>query len=144
MVLTSNSSKTQFTKNKPCAITCHVSASYNLEGRWKVCLWSLCVIAKVVQDNVLQPPPGTILVYTVILTDTVIGDATASLLAVLLLFAKRALTKFTPAQLAYLRVKARQLTDISIKLADLNSKNIDFDGDETIVLVELHFRRAPV
>ena len=83
-------------------------------------------------------------VYANIVTDTIIGDATASLLAVLPLPAKRTPTKFTPAQLAYHRVKARQLMDISIKLADLNGKNIDFDGDETIVLVELHFRRASV
>ena len=144
MVLTSNSSKTQFTKNKPCAFTCHVPAAYNLEGRWEVCLWSLCATSKVVQDNVLEPQPGSMLVYTDIVTETVIGDATASLLAVLPLPAKRAPTKFTPAQLAYHRVKARQLTDISIKLADLNGKNIDFDCDETIVLIELHFHRAPV
>ena len=84
------------------------------------------------------------LVYTAILTDTVIGDATASLLSVLPLPAKRAPTKFTPAQLAYHLLKARQLTDISIKLTDLNGKSIDFDGVETIVLFEIHFRRAPV
>ena len=144
MVLTSNSRKTQFSKNKPCAFTCHVPVAYNLEGRWEVFLWGLCATSKVVQDNVLEPPPGSMLLYNDIVTDTVIGDATASLLAVLPLPAKRAPTKFTPAQLAYHRVKARQLTDISIKLADLNGKNIECDGDETIVLVELHFRRAPV
>ena len=84
------------------------------------------------------------LVYNDIFTDTVTGDAIASLLAVLHLPAKRAPTKFTPAQLAYHRVKARQLKDISIKLPDLTGKNIDFNGDKTIVIVELHFRRAPV
>ena len=91
--------------------------------------------SKVVQDNVLDPPPGFMLVNANIVTDTVISDATASLLAVLPIPAKRAPTKFTPAQIAYHRVKARQVTDISIKLADLNGKNIEFDGDETIVLV---------
>ena len=144
IVLTSNSSKTHFSKDKPCAFTCHVPAAYNLEGRWEVCLCSLYATSKVVQDNVLDPPPGFMLVYTDIVTDTVIGNATASLLAGLPLPAKPAPTIFTLAQLAYHRVKARQLTDILIKLADLNGKNIDFIVDETIVLVELHFRRAPV
>ena len=145
IVLTSNSSKKQYTKNKSCAFTCHIPASYNLEGRWEVCLWSLCATSKVVQDDLLDDPPGSMLVYTDIVTDTVIGDTTASLLAVLPLPAIQAPTKFTPSQLAYHRVKVKQLTDISIKLADLNAKEIEFDGlTEAIVLVELHFRRVPV
>ena len=81
IVLTSNSSKKQYTNNKTCAFTCHIPASYNLEGRWEVCLWSLCATSKVVQDDLLEDPPGSILVYTDIVTDTVIGDTTASLLA---------------------------------------------------------------
>ena len=110
-----------------------------------MCLWSLCATSKVVQDDLLEDPPGSMMVYTDIVTDTVIGDSTASLLAVLPLPIKRAPTKFTPVQLAYHRVKIKQLTDISIKLSDLNGKDIKFDGlGETIVLVELHFRRVPV
>ena len=144
IVLTSNTSKIHFTTNKTCAFTCHIPAPYNLEGRWEVCLWSLCATSKVVQDNVLEAPHDSMLVYTDIVTDTVIGDVTAPLLAVLPLPAKQAPAKFTPAQMAYHRVKVRQLTDISIKLADLNGKNIDFYGNETIVLVELHFRRPTV
>ena len=84
------------------------------------------------------------LVYTDMVTDTVIGDVTAPLLAVLPLPAKNSFAKFTPVQLAYHRARVQHLTNISIKLADLNGKNIDFDGNETIVLIELHFRRAPL
>ena len=96
------------------------------------------------QDNVLEDLPGSMLVYTDMVTDTVIGDVTAPLLAVLPLPAKNSPAQFTPAQLAYHRVRVQHLTDISIKLADLNGKDIDFDGNETIVLIELHFRRAPL
>ena len=46
--------------------------------------------------------------------------------------------------MAYHRVKIKQLTNISIKLADLNGNNIYFNNNETIVLVELHFRCPPV
>ena len=144
IVLTSNSSKSQFTRNKPCAFSNHIPTSINFEGRWEVCVWSLCATSKVVQDNVLEDPPGSMLVYTDMVTDTVIGDVTAPLLAVLPLPAKNSPAKFTPAQLAYHRVRVQHLTDISIKLADLNGKDIDFDGNETIVLIELHFRRAPL
>ena len=112
IVLTSNASNTHFTTNKTCAFTCHIPAAFNLEGRWEVCLWSLCATSKVVQDNALEAPPGSMLVYTDIFTDTVIGDVTAPLLAVLPLPAKQAPAKFTPAQMAYHRVKVRQLTDI--------------------------------
>ena len=66
------------------------------------------------------------LVYTDIVTDTIIKDFTAPLLAVLLLPAKQAPAKFTPAQMANHRVQIRQLTDILIKLANLNEKDIDF------------------
>ena len=84
------------------------------------------------------------LVYTDMVTDTVIGDVTAPLLSVLPLPAKNSPATFTPAQLAYHRIGVQHLTDISIKLADLNGKDIDFDGNETIFLIELHFRRAPL
>ena len=96
------------------------------------------------QDNVLEDPPGSMLVYTDMVTDTVIGEVTAPLLAILPLPAKNISAKFTPAQHAYNRVRVQHLTDISIKLADLNGKDIDFDGNETIVLIELHFRREPL
>ena len=82
--------------------------------------------------------------YTDIITDTVIGDVTAPYITVLPLPAKNSPAKFTPAQLAYHRVRVQHLTDISIKLAGLNGKDIDFNGNETIVLIELHFRRAPL
>ena len=84
------------------------------------------------------------LVYTDMVTDTVIGDVTAPLLAVLPLPTKNSPAKFTPAQLAYHRVRVQHLTDISIKLADFNGKDIDFDGNDTIGLIELHFRRSPL
>ena len=84
------------------------------------------------------------LVYTDMVGDTVIGNVTALLLAVLPLPAKNSPAKFTPVQLAYHRLRVQHLMDISIKLADLNGKDIDFDGNETIVLIELHFRRAPL
>ena len=96
------------------------------------------------QDNVLEAPPGFMLVYTDMVTDTVIGDVIALILAVLPLPATKTSSKFTPVQLAYHRVRVQNFTAISIKLADLNGKNIDFDGNETIVLIELHFRRAPL
>ena len=95
------------------------------------------------QDNVLEDPPGSMLVNMDMVTDTVIGDVTASLLAILPLPAKNSPAKFTPVQLAYHRVRIQHLTDISIMLADLNGKDINFDGNETIVLIDLHFRRAP-
>ena len=95
-------------------------------------------------NNVLENPPGSMLVYTDMVTDTVIGDVTAPLLAVLPLPAENSPAKFTRAQLAYHRVRVQHLTNISIKLADLKGKDIDFDGNETIVLIELHFRRAPI
>ena len=38
IVLTSNASKTRFITNKTCAITCHIPAAYNSEGRLEVCL----------------------------------------------------------------------------------------------------------
>ena len=123
---------------------CHIPVAYNLERRWEFCLWSYCATSKVVQDNVLEAPPGCTSVYTDIVTGTVIEDVTAPLLAILSLPAKQAPAKFTPAQMAYHRVKVRQLTNISIKLADLNGKDIDFYGNETIVLVEIHFRCPPV
>ena len=144
IVLTSNASKKQFPRNNQCAFSNHIPTSINCEGRWEVCLWSLCATSKVVQDNVLEDPPGSMLVYTDMVTDTVIGDVTASLHAVLLLPAKHSPAKFTPTQLAYHRVRVQHLTDVSIKLDDLNGKDIDFDGNETIVLIELHFRRAPL
>ena len=77
-------------------------------------------------------------------TDSISGDVTAPLLAVLPLPARNSPAKFTPVKLAYHRVRVQHLTDISIKLADLNNKDIDFNGNETIVLIELHFRRAPL
>ena len=101
--------------------------------------------SKVVQVDLLKDQPGSILVYTDIVTDTVIGDTTASLLAVLSVPAKQSLTKFTPSQFAYHRVKVKQLTDLSIKLADLYANELKFDGEtDTIVLIELDFRRVPV
>jgi hypothetical protein len=84
------------------------------------------------------------LVYTDIVTDTVIGDITASLLAIAPLPNGKKPFRFTPSQLAYHRVKIKQLQDISIKLADLNGSDIAFDGEETVVVMELHFRRTPV
>lgn len=144
IVLISNSSKKTYTNNKPSSFTCHIPAAYNLEGRWDVCVWSLSATSSVVQDNILEAPPGAMLVYTDIVTDTVIGDVTASLLAVFPLPAAKAVTRFTPTHLAYHRVKVKQLTDISIKLADLNGQEIEFNGDDSIVQLELHFRRTPV
>ena len=144
VVLTSNSSKKTYNKNKTCSFTCHIPAAYNLEGRWDVCLWSLSATSQVVQDNILEDPPGSMLVYTDIVTDTVIGDVTASLLAVFPLPKAKTATRFSPTHLAYHQVKVKQLTDISIKLADLNGRDIEFTGDDTTVLIELHFRRTPV
>ena len=69
------------------------------------------------------------LVYTDMVTDTVIGDVTDPLLAVLPLPAKNSPAKFTLAQLAYHRVRVQHRMDISKKLADLNGKDIDFDGN---------------
>ena len=77
IVLTSNASKEQFKRNNPCAFPNHIPTSINFEGRWEVCLWSLCATSKVVQDNVLEDPPGSMLVNTNMVTDTVIGDVTA-------------------------------------------------------------------
>jgi len=145
IVLPSNASKTTYTKNKPSSFTCHIPASYNLEGRWDVCLWSLTATTKVVQDNILEAPPGAIFVYTDIVTDTVIGDATTSLLALLPLPSSTEAARFTPTHLAYHRVKVTNLTDISIKLGDITGRDIEFtDADDAKVLVELHFRRTPV
>jgi hypothetical protein len=144
VVLTSDSSKTTYSNNTKIAFTCHIPTAYNLEGRWDVCLWSLSATSQIVQDNLMEDPPGSMLVYTDIVTDTVIGDVTASLLAVLPLPHKKAATRFKPANLAYHRVKVKQLTDISIKLADLSGKAIDFNDEDSIVVIELHFRRTPV
>ena len=83
------------------------------------------------------------LVNTDMVTDTVIGDVIAPLHSVLPRLAKNSPAKFTLPQLAYHRVRVQHLTDISIMLADLNGKDIDFDGNETIVLIELYFRRSP-
>ena len=96
------------------------------------------------QNNVLEDPPGSMLVNTDMITDRVIVDVTASLLAVLPLLAQNSLAKFSPAQQAYHWVSVQHLTDISIKLVDLNGKNIDFNKNETIVLLELNFRLAPL
>ena len=104
---------------------------------------SVCYI-KSSARQCLEDPPGSMLVYTDMVIDRVIGDVTAPLLAVLPLPAKNSPAKFTPVQLAYHWVRVQHLTDISIKLADLNGKYIEFDGNETIVLIELHFRRAPL
>ena len=144
IVLTSKSSKKTYNKNKSCAFTCQIPAAYNLEGRWDVCVWSLSATSQVVQDNMLEDPPGSMFVYTDIVTDTVIGDVTASLLAVLPLPNAKAATRFTPTNLAYHRVKVTQLSNISIKLADITGRDIEFTGEDTTVLVELHFRRTPV
>ena len=73
------------------------------------------------------------LVYTDIITDPVIGDVTAPLLAVLPLSAKNLPATFTSVKRAYHRIRVQHLTNISIKLANLNGKDIDFDGNETIV-----------
>ena len=81
------------------------------------------------------------LMYLNIFTITVNKNANAQLLAVLPLFAKNKPAKFTPAQFAYHRVRHQHLTNILIKLADLNDKNIEFDGDEPFVL---HLRRTPL
>jgi hypothetical protein len=98
-----------------------------------------------VQDNILEAPPGAIFVYTDIVTDTVIGDATTSLLALLPLPSSTEAARFTPTHLAYHRVKVTNLTDISIKLGDITGRDIEFtDADDAKVLVELHFRRTPV
>ena len=105
IVLTSNASKKQFTRNNPGAFSNHIPTSINFEGRWEVCVWSLCATSKVVQDNVLEDPLSSMLVYTDMVTDTVIGDVTGPLLAVLPLPAKNTHAKFTPAQLAYQRVR---------------------------------------
>ena len=142
--LTSNASKKPFTRDNPCAFSNHIPTSINFEERWYVCVWSLCATSKVVQENVLEDPPGSMFVYTDMVTDMVIGDVTAPLLAVIPLPAKTSPDKFTPGQLAYHRVRVQHLTDISIKLADLNGKDIDFDGNKTIVVIKLHFRRAPL
>ena len=144
IVLTSSSSKKLYNKNKTCSFTCHIPAAFNLEGRWDVCLWSLSATSQVEQDNILEDPPGSMLVYTDIVTDTVIGDVTAPLLAVVPIPKAKTATRFTPTNLAYHQVKMKQLTDISIKLADLTGRDIEFTGDETTVLIELHFRRTPV
>ena len=77
-------------------------------------------------------------------TNTVFRDVTATLLVVLPLPAKHLPAKFSPVQLAYHRLRVKHLTDISIKLADFNRKNIDFDENKTIVLLELHFPRLPL
>ena len=130
IVFTSNSSKKMYNKNKPCSFTCHIPAAYNLEGRWDVCLWSLNATSQVVQDNILEDPPGSMLVYTDIVTETVIGDVTASLLAVFPLPKPKAVTRFSPTNLAYHHVQVKQLTDISIKLADLNGHDIKFSTEE--------------
>ena len=144
IVLTSNSSKKAYNKNKPCSFTCHIPAAYNLEGRWDVCVWSLSATSKVVQDNLLVDPPGSMLVYTDIVTDTVIGDATASLLAVFPLLNAKVMTRFTPTHLAYHHIKVKHLSDISIKLADMNGRDIEFTDEDATVLIELHFQRTPV
>jgi hypothetical protein len=116
-----------------------------LEGRWDVCLLSLTTTTPVVQDNIVEAPPGAILVYTDIVTDTVIGDVTTSLLVILPLPDAQKAVRFSPTHLAYHRVKVTQLTDISIKLGDISGRDIEFTGGEDAqVLVELHFRRTPV
>ena len=84
------------------------------------------------------------LAYTDMVTNTVNWNVTVPLLAILPLPAKNSLAKFTPVQLAYHRVNVQHVTDTSISLADLIGKDIDFDGNETIVRIELHFRRAPL
>lgn len=144
VVLTSKSSKKIYTNNKTCSFTCQIPAAYNLEGLWDVCLWSLSATSQVVQDYILEEHPCGMLVYTDIVTDTVIGDVTASLLAVLPLPQPKAATRFSPNNLAYHRVKVKELREISIKLLSQTGRDIEFNVDDTTVLIELHFRRTPV
>ena len=96
------------------------------------------------QDNVLNDQPGSMLVYTDMVTDSVIGYVTAQLLAVLPLLTNNSSTTFTQGRLAYHRVRVQHITDISIKLADLNGKDIDLNGNETIVLIEQNLCRVPL
>ena len=112
IVLTRNSSNQQFTRSTPCAFSNHIPTLSNFKRRWKVCLWSLCATSKVVQDNVLKYLPNSMLVYTDMVTVTVIEDVAALLLAVLPLPANNSPAKVTPVQLAYHRVKVQHLMDI--------------------------------
>ena len=95
--------------------------------------------SKVVQNNVLIPPPNFRLVFTEIVTDIIIGNVIALLNAHLPLLAKQTPTKFTLAKLAFHRIKAKQFTNISIILAYLNYKNRNFENHKIFVLVKLHF-----
>ena len=71
--------------------------------------YGVCATSKVVQDNVLKDMPGSMFVYTKMVTDTVMGDVTALLLAVLPLPAKNSPLKFTSVPLAFNRVRSSTL-----------------------------------
>lgn len=46
------------------------------------------------------------------------------------------------AQHAYQRVKVQRFTNILIKLADFNGKDIEFHNDDTTVIIEQLFGRG--
>ena len=138
VVLPSNGSIKKYPANKPSSFTTPIPGGYSLEGSWSVTLMSLTFPSKVKQTGAADH--GCMLVYTDIVTDTLIGGVMAPILAVLPVSNN---TYYSPTHLTYRTVKGVNFNEISIKIADIKGREIEFENPNIPLTIELHFKRRP-
>lgn len=142
VVVTSNSSTQRYTNNKSVAFTYLIPGGYCLEGNWQVSLWRLEIPSKL-KPSTGSSSSGPLLVYTDLITDTLIGDITAPLLSIVPVNKDQPIS-FTPTHLEYHKLKVKLLNEISILLVNLEGKQIELDDNNAHVLLELHFVRKTI
>ena len=153
IIIPSNASNLRYSANKSTSFTFLLPGGYVLEGNWDVALWSIQIPSTVkpevkltIENGVAVPrriPRRTMFVYTDIVADSVVGDSSVPILALVQL-GDGTYTDFVPIHLNYHKVKVTQLNEISIKLMDISGGPIEFDQPEGDVVIELHFRRRTI
>lgn len=136
VILTSNADIKRYTNNKATAFTFLIPGGYCLDGTWKVALWRLEIPTKLKQSS-------PVLIYSDLVTDTIIGDTSAPILTIISGSQEKPLS-YTPTHLEYHQIKQKLMNEISILLVNMDGKQIELENANVNALLELHFVRKTI
>lgn len=147
LVLPSNANTDRYPFNKPTAFTVVVDQAFKLDGTWDVALWSITLPSRAMISDPLRPvelrPIHSMMIYTDVVTDTVIANRMYPLLALVPAYNMSGM--YVPKHLAYHRVRQNlELQEVSIKLHDASGLPVELEIANTVVIVELHFKRRTI
>lgn len=132
-ILTSNADIKRYTNNEATPFMFLIPGGYCLDSTWKVALWRLEIPTKLKQS-------GPVLIYSDLVTDTIIGDKSALRLTIISGSQEKMLS-YMPTHLEYLQIKQELINEILILLVNIDGKQIKLENANVNALLELHLVR---